>query len=114
MFALAAAAFLFAGLQYIQASDIQSAAQKRMAFIMTTIEKSSLARPDKKELYATITNGLPTAPGLFRIDFSGSYASPLGDDACQNPGQRSVCRALLDAHAEASVVSNICGACSPR
>jgi|GEM_PF-5199770 len=114
MFALAGASFLFGTLQYFQASAILVASQKRMAFIMTTIEKSSVARADKKELYANIADSLPVSPGLFSIDFSGSFASPAGEDSCRNDGQRTICRALIEQYSDASVQSAVCGLCSPR
>jgi hypothetical protein len=114
MFVLAGAAFLFGGLQYFQASALQSAAQKRMAFIMTSIEKSPIGVSQKKQLYASIAEGLPSSPGLFSIDFSGSFASPVGEDACVNEGQRAICRALILEQSDASVITAVCGACSPR
>ena len=114
MFVLAGASFLFGMLQYFQASAILVASQKRMAFIMTTIEKSSVAQYDKKQLYASIADNLPVSPGLFSIDFSGSFASPVGEDSCRNDGQRAICRALIEQHTDASVMAGVCGLCSPR
>lgn len=114
MFTLSAASFLFGGWQYLQARSVAAAAQKRMAFMMTTIEQSPVNRNQKQELYASIMNGLPAAPGIFSLDVSGSFASPVGGDACTSDGQRSVCRALIAEHASTAVSTAVCGACHPQ
>jgi len=114
MFTLAAASFLFGGWQYLQARSVAAAAQKRMAFIVTTIEQSPVSRLQKKELYASIMNGLPAAPGIFSLDVSGSFASPAGGDSCSSEGQRSVCRSLKAEKSDAVVYEAVCGVCSPQ
>jgi hypothetical protein len=85
-----------------------------MAFILTSIEQSSVPRAKKQELYATIAKDLPPAPGLFGIDFSGSFASQNGQDSCTNDGQRAICRALQYADADVATMTAICGRCNPR
>lgn len=114
MFSLAAASFVFGGWQYISARALQASAQKRMAYIITTIEQSPVSRNQKQELYASIMNGLPAAPGVFSLDVSGSFASPAGGDSCESEGQRSVCRALKAESSPASVFASVCGVCNPQ
>ncbi|MBP6885858.1 MAG: hypothetical protein KBC02_01275 [Candidatus Pacebacteria bacterium] len=114
MFVLAGISFVVAGLEYMQASALQSASQKRMAFILSTIERSTIARPDKISLYATIADGLPAAPGLFRIDVSGSFASTAVSDHCSNEGQRTMCAALISERVSTQVREGICGVCNPK
>jgi hypothetical protein len=114
MFTFAAASFLFGGWQYMQARSVAAAAQKRMAFIVTTIEQSPVSRVQKKELYASIMGGLPAAPGIFSLDVSGSFASPAGGDSCSGEGQRAVCRALKAEQSDAAIYSAVCGACNPQ
>ena len=94
MFTLAGASFLFGGWQYFQARAVAASAQQRMAFIITTIEKSNVDRTTKQDLYASIMGNLPAAPGTFSLGFSGSFASQTAGDTCTSEGQRSVCRAL--------------------
>ena len=114
MFTLAGASFVFGGWQYFQTRSVQASAQQRMAFIITTIEESSASRVEKQQLYASIMNGLPTAPGIFSLDVSGSFASPAGGDFCDSEGERSVCRALLREGAEPVVYDAVCGTCTPQ
>jgi hypothetical protein len=114
MFVLAGASFLFGGWQYLQAQSAQAASQKRMAFIVTSIEKSSLATARKQELYAVIMKGLPAAPGVLGLDFSGSFASNSAGDSCTSDGQRTICSALMSEHADAAVIINVCGTCHPN
>ena len=114
MFALAGASFLLAGWQYLQARAIQASAQERMAYIITTIEESSVGYAQKQGLYASIMGGLPPAPGLFGLDVSGSFASPAGGDLCTGEGQRSVCLALKREAVSAAVRSSVCGQCNPQ
>jgi hypothetical protein len=114
MFLLSGASFLFGGWQYVQSRSVQAASQKRMAFIVTTIEKSDVTRAKKQELYASIMQGLPPAPGVFSLDFSGSFASVNTGDSCTSEGQRSVCRALKDENTDASTMTAVCGACNPK
>lgn len=114
MFTLAAASFIFGGWQYFQAKSVQTASQKRMAYIITTIEESPVSRLQKDQLYATIMGGLPAAPGIFSLDVSGSFASPAGGDSCTSDGQRSVCRALKAERVETATYSAVCGTCNPQ
>lgn len=113
MFILAAASFAFGGWQYVQARLVEAAAQKQMAFIATTIQDSTLASAKKKELFASIMQGLPPSASVFRLDFSGSFASP-GGDSCASEGQRTVCRALTSVETDAATMTRICGACNPQ
>lgn len=114
MFLLAGASFLFGGWQYLQSRSVQAASQSRMAFIVTTIEKSDVSRVKKQELYASIMQGLPPAPGVFGLDFSGSFASVGMGDSCSNDGQRAVCRALKAENTDTAIYSAVCGACNPN
>lgn len=114
MFTLSAASFLFGGWQYVQSRSIAAAAQKRMAYIISTIEQSPVNRNQKQELYASIMNGLPAAPGIFSLDVSGSFASPVGGDACTNDGQRAVCRALTEERVASAIYTSVCGTCNPQ
>lgn len=114
MFSLAAASFIFGGWQYFQARTVQASAQKRMAYIITTIEDSPVSRTQKQELYATIMEGLPAAPGVFSLDVSGSFASPADGDLCTSDGQRAVCRALKSERSSAEVYGAVCGVCNPQ
>ncbi len=113
MFTFAGISFAFGGWQYLQARAVQSAAQERMAYMITTIEKSTIARTAKQSLYASIMSNLPPAPSVFGLDLSGSFASQ-GDDACTNNGQRSVCSALKSSSADAATLRNVCGSCDPK
>ena len=114
MFVLAGASFLFGGWQYLQSRSTQLASQKRMAFIITSIEKSSLAKAKKQELYATIMEGLPAAPAVFGIDFSGSFASVGVGDSCDSDGQRSICGTLKAEKTDAILMTAVCGTCNPN
>lgn len=113
MFALAGASFLFGGWQYLQAKSIAAASQKRMAFIVSSIERSPVARLQKQNLYAAIMSGLPASPGILSLDVSGSFASQQGGDTCSSEGQRTVCRALKQEHTSSSEYGAICGVCNP-
>lgn len=114
MFLFAGASFAFGGWQYLQARATRQASQQRMAFMLTAIENSAVGRMQKQQLYASIMAGLPAAPSVLGIDFSGSFASPTGGDTCINDGQRAVCRALRAEHAGADVLDAVCGSCDPR
>lgn len=114
MFVLAAMSFAFGIWQYVYAIAVQATAGARMAYIMTTIDHSSVASSKKQELYASIMDGLPKAPSKFGIDVSGSFASQGPVDACVSDGQRAVCRALISEKTNATTVSNICGVCNPK
>ncbi len=114
MFVLAGASFAFGGWQYFQARAVAAAAQQRMAFIATTIQRSGLAATAKKELFASIMNGLPAAPGVFSLDFSGSFASQQSGDSCTSVGQRAICQALKSAATDPATMTAICGTCNPQ
>jgi hypothetical protein len=114
MFATAGGSFAFGIWQYVYARNVQASAAERMAYIMTTIERSDVSRADKKELYATIEGGLPAAPTLFGIDVSGSFASQDTNDHCTSDGQRAVCRALYDTGTDTATTVAICGLCQPK
>lgn len=113
MFVLAAASFAFGGWQYVQARMVEAAAQKQVAFIAATIQDSSIAQAKKKELFASIMSGLPPSANVFRLDFSGSFASPVGD-SCASSGQRAICKALKSAQTDSATMTLICGACNPQ
>lgn len=114
MFVLAGVSFAFGGWQYFQARAVQESAQQRMAFIFTTIEKSDITSyAQKQALYFSIMRGLPAAPGVLGFDISGSFAEQSAGDSCVNEGQRSVCRALKSARADAATTRAICGMCNP-
>ena len=107
MFVLAAISFVFGG------RAVASASQQRMAFIVTTIQKNTgIAAAKKKELYASIMQGLPSSPGIFSLDFSGSFASQ-GGDSCTSDGQRAICTALK-ANSDAGTFASVCGTCNPQ
>lgn len=114
MFTLAGVSFIFGGWQYLQSRSVQAASQKRMAFMITTIEKSDVTKQKKQELYATIMQGLPPAPAVLGLDFSGSFASVGTGDSCDSDGQRTVCRALKADNADAVTMMNVCGSCNPQ
>ncbi len=114
MFFLAGASFLFGGWQYLQSRSVQAASQKRMAFMITTIEKSDVTRVKKQELYAAIMQGLPPAPAVLGLDFSGSFANVSTGDSCTSDGQWAVCRALKESQADAVTMANVCGSCNPQ
>lgn len=113
MFVLAGASFAFGGWQYLQARNVQSASQQRMAFMMTAIQKSGIATAQKKELYASIMRGLPPAPGIFSLDLSNSFASTTVGDSCTSDGQRAIC-ASLKLYGDAATRTAVCGACDPK
>ncbi len=113
MFLLAGASFLFSGWQYLQSRSVQAASQNRMAFMITTIEKSDITRTKKQELYASIMQGLPSAPGILGLDFSGSFASEDKGDSCSSEGQRVICRALQQKGDSATMMA-VCGKCIPQ
>jgi hypothetical protein len=114
MFTLAGLSFAFGGWQYMQSRSAQIASQRRMAFMVSSIEKSDISRASKRELYATITQGLPPAPAVFSFDFSGSFASVGVADACENEGQRTICRALMSESADVAIMNSVCGECKPQ
>lgn len=114
MFALAGASFVFGGWQYLQARSVASAAQERMAFMVTTIQKSNLAQAQKKDLYTTIMRDLPSAPAVFSLDFSDSFASQDTGDSCTSDGQRTICLSLQAAQTDRATMTAICGTCNPQ
>lgn len=114
MFVLAGASFAFGIWQYIYASRVQASSAQRMAFIVKTIQSSNIAQANKKSLYASIFEGLPSAPSLFGIDFSGSFASQNVSDSCLNDGQRAICRALVKDDTDARTMTAVCGNCQPQ
>jgi len=114
MFILAAASFAVGGWQCYQARQVAAGAQRQMAYIVTTIEKSPVSRVQKQQLYASIMGGLPASPGILSLDFSGSFAAPAGGDACTSEGQRTVCSALKSQNTEAAVYLAVCGSCNPQ
>ncbi|MCC6405418.1 MAG: hypothetical protein IT405_03465 [Candidatus Yanofskybacteria bacterium] len=113
MFLFAGASFAFGGWQYLQARAARQASQQRTAFMMTTIEESGVSRTQKQQLYASIMSGFPAAPSVLGVDFSGSFASPIGGDACTTEGQRTICRALIAQGASSDVQAAVCGVCRP-
>ena len=113
MFVLAGVSFAFGGWQYLQARAVEAATQQQTAFMITTIQRSSLAQTKKKELVATIMQGLPPPANVFRLDFSGSFASQ-GLDTCTSEGQRTICRALKSVNTDAATMTMVCGSCNPR
>jgi hypothetical protein len=114
MFLLAGASFAYGTWQYLHAQAVQASADSRMAYIMTTIESSGVSRQQKLQMYASIMGGLPSAPGVFGFDFSGSFASQQPDDQCTGDGQRAVCRALKAQGTDAKTMEAICGVCNPK
>lgn len=114
MFLLAGVSFAFGAWQYFQSRSVASASEKRMAYIVTTIEKSSVPRAKKQELYASIMQGLPPVPGVLGLDFSGSFASVDTGDSCTSDGQRAVCRALKAEKTDSDTLAAVCGICNPK
>jgi hypothetical protein len=114
MFLAAGVSFAFGTWQYIYAQRVQASSAQRMAYVMTTIEDSDVSPTKKQELYASIAAGLPSAPSVFGIDVSGSFASQTEDDQCANEGIRSICRSLKAYSTNTSAISSICGICDPK
>lgn len=114
MFTLALASFAFGTWQYFFAQSVQASATQRMAYIITTIDHSSVAVPKKQELYASIMGGLPVAPKGLGLDFSGSFASQMVPDQCVSDGQRAVCQALKTEHTDEVTIRGVCGVCNPQ
>lgn len=114
MFAMAGVSFTFGIWQYVYAQRVQTSSAQRTAFMVTTIQESSIASSQKQDMYATIFRELPPAPSLFSLDFSGSFASQSVDDQCLTDGQRAVCRALIKEHTDRATMSAICGVCDPK
>lgn len=114
MFTMAGISFAFGIGQYVYARSVRTASAERMAYIMTSIERSDVGRANKQELYASIMTGLPKAPSLFGIDVSGSFASQGVDDHCTSDGQRTICKALSDQATDVSTMNAICGVCRPQ
>ena len=113
MFITAGLSFSFGVWQYVYARSVQASATQRMAYMMTTIERSDVTRMKKDELYASIMGNLPAGPTLFGIDVSGSFASQGPQDTCTSDGQRSVCRALKSEQTDQATMTAICGTCNP-
>jgi hypothetical protein len=114
MFVLAAVSFAYGAWQQLASRQVAAVADRRLAFIMTTVEKSRFSRQEKQDLYAAIFNRLPEGPTLFGIDLSGSFAAPTGGDHCTNDGQRTVCRALERTSTTSDVLTAVCGLCKPE
>lgn len=113
MFSLAGVSFAYGIWQHVAARQVQAAADQRLAFMATTLEQSSIARSQKNAVFAALFEGLPSAPTLFGIDLSGSFASEESGDACRTDGQRAVCRALKATNTDEATYQTICGLCSP-
>ena len=98
-FVVAGLSFVFGSYQYLQARGFEAYARKQLAFVTSTIQDTQLTSSQKKNLMATIFEGLPLAPTKLALIFSGSRASqetgtlPAG---CENQGQWQVCQALRD------------------
>ncbi len=114
MFALAAASFAYGAWEHFAAQRIQTAADQRLAFVVSSIAHAPVAAAQKQALYASIFSGLPPAPSLLGIDLSGSFAAQQAGDQCRNDGQRAVCRALRTTDSDAQTVSAVCGVCDPQ
>jgi hypothetical protein len=114
MFVLAGLSFTYGTWQFFYAQRVQASADARLAHVVTTIEGSNVSRQQKQQMYATIAAGLPSAPGLFGFDFSGSFASQQPDDHCANDGQRAVCRALKGQGTDAITYQAVCSTCNPQ
>lgn len=114
MFALATVSFGYGTWQYFYTQRVQAAADARIAHIVEQVDGMPVSDRTKQELYADIFTGYPEAPALLDVDLSGIFAATPQDDACTSDGQRSVCRALQGAGADAAVREDVCGACNPR
>jgi hypothetical protein len=114
MFVIAGISFAYGTWQFFFARQVQIASDARLAYIVTTIERSDASRQEKQELYATIMSGLPPAPLLLGIDVSGSFATQQPDDQCISDGQRAVCRALLREGTDQATYTPVCGLCNPQ
>lgn len=114
MFVTAGVSFAFGIWQYASARLAQQSADRRMAYIMTTIARSELVPASKQRLYASIAGGLPAAPTVLGLDFSGSFASQESDDHCANDGQQTICRVLRTQGIDPETVRAVCGVCNPR
>lgn len=114
MFVLAGASFAYGTWQWLYSRQVQTASDARVAHIMEQVDRLAVSDTTKQDLYAAVFQGYPAAPKLFGIDFSGSFASQQAYDACENDGQRSVCRSLKSASADSGTYAEVCGACSPK
>jgi hypothetical protein len=114
MFVLAGVSFGYGAWQHLAARSARAADESRLAFILQTIEQSDLSRTGKQDLYASIASGLPDAPPVLGLDFSGSFAAPTGGDQCVNDGQRTLCRALRERGTDEATNAAVCGDCNPR
>lgn len=115
MFLLAGISFAYGTWQWLYARQVQVASDARVAHILEQVDKFTTAKSvNSNPLYTAIFDGYPSAPSLFGIDFSGSFASKQSDDACVNQGQRSVCRALKSAETDPAMITDVCGLCNPR
>ena len=113
MFILAGVSFAYGTWQYFVAQNLRETDASRLAFILETIEDSSLARSSKQNLYTSIAAQLPSAPPVFGIDVSGSFASEGAPDGCDNDGQRALCHALEYQEANETTIDAVCGTCNP-
>lgn len=114
MFVLAGLSFAYGTWQFLHAQAVQASADARLAHVMTSIEESGATRSQKQQMYASIMGDLPSAPGIFGFDFSGSFASQQPDDQCTSDGQRAVCRALEGQGTDQETAGAICGVCNPH
>ena len=113
MFVTAGISFVFGIWQYAFARQVQAAASQRLAFVVQTIEQSGAPAGQKQAMYAEIFSGLPAAPSMFGIDWSGSFASQNTSDQCSGDGQRAVCRALIVEQTDLATILAVCGVCHP-
>ena len=114
MFVIAGASFAYGIWQHVVTQRVQASADARLAFVMSAVEGSRVSRQEKQDLYSVVFNGLPSAPSVWGIDLSGSFAAPAGSDRCISDGQRAVCSALRTTAADASTLTRICGVCEPK
>ncbi|HXV27244.1 MAG TPA: hypothetical protein VD862_04460 [Candidatus Paceibacterota bacterium] len=114
MFVLAGVSFGYGAWQHLAARSARAADASRLAYILQTIEHSDLSRAGKQDLYVSIASGLPSAPPVLGIDFSGSFAALPGGDSCVSDGQRALCRALITTGADDATRGAVCGGCSPE
>ena len=114
MFVIAAISFSYGIYQNVVARKVQVSSDARLAFVMSSIEDSRSSRQEKQDLYNTIFLGLPKAPSILGINFSGLFAAPAGGDQCSSDGQRSVCSALKKSNTDSATMMRICGLCEPK
>lgn len=113
MFILAGVSFAYGTWQWLSARAIQASADARIAHVLTSVQDNgSWSDRQKQAFYIALFKDYPPGPAVLGIELSGLFAAEP-EDQCVNDGQRSVCRALRSATADAQTMMAVCGACNP-